>query len=350
MSHATPLEALYQVYRALRANREEYGLVMEDRQEYRWVLGDDKQIETIEPYEKLLSQKLVEECMIAANRCGARFLTEHGASGPFVGHRGFRADRLSETRKFLEMHAAELASENPETVARYRTIMRGLSKTEHELPQRPMVNRLLSRAELCCEPLPHMGMALESYTNCTSPLRKYLDFLVHLQIKAVLHGETANLVAAETLEQLSGRLAQSRAATLEAERWLASNYLAKLAAAEEDARFEGRVIHVNSSGFNVRLDDNGLEGFVDLRKDPEKFSYDKWTASLTSTTRRFRLEQPVTVSYLGAAAEDLYQARFALVEGCGLKPQKEEPAKPEKADDSACLLYTSDAADDTQFV
>ena len=334
MSHATPLEALYQVYRALRANREEHGLVMEDRQEFRWLLGDDKQIETVEPYEKLLSQKLVEECMIAANRCGARFLTEHGATGPFVAHRGFRADRLEETRKFLEMHATELAKEDPGTLEGYRAIMRGLAAPEHKLPLRPMVNRLLSRAELSCEPAPHMGMALESYTNCTSPLRKYLDFLVHLQIKAVLRGESANLVAAETLEQLSGRLAQSRAATLEAERWLASNYLAKLAASGENTMFKGRVIHVNSSGFNVRLDDNGLEGFVDLRKDPEKFSYDKWTASLTSTTRRFQLEQPVTLTYLGATAEELYQARFALVEGCGLKPPKEEPPASAKADDA----------------
>ena len=327
MSHATPLEALYQVYRALRAHREEHGLVMEDRREYRWILGDDKQIDSIEPYEKLLSQKLVEECMIAANRCGGRFLAKHKASGPFVGHRGFRADRLEETRKFLAMHAPELAGENPETLAGYRSIMRGLSAPDRTLPLRPMVNRLLSRAELGCEPAAHMGMALECYTNCTSPLRKYLDFLVHLQIKSVLHGDEARLVSAETLDTLAGRLAVSRSATLEAERWLASRYLARLSSGEEAVSFKGRVIHVNSSGFNVRLDDSGLEGFVDLRKDPEKFSYDKWTASLTSTTRRFQLEQPVEITYLGADPEEQYLARFALVEGCGLKPPKEPPAE-----------------------
>jgi ribonuclease R len=327
MSHATPLEALYQVYRALRAHRVEHGLVMKDRREYRWLLGDDKQIDSIEPYEKLLSQKLVEECMIAANRCGARFLAEHKASGPFVGHRGFRADRIEETRKFLAMHAPELAGENPETLAGYRTIMRGLSAPDRALPLRPMVNRLLSRAELGCEPAAHMGMALESYTNCTSPLRKYLDLLVHLQIKTVLHGDEAKLVSAETLDTLAERLAVSRSATLEAERWLASRYLARLSSAGEKVSFKGRVIHVNSSGFNVRLDDSGLEGFVDLRKDPEKFSYDKWTASLTSTTRRFQLEQPVEITYLGADPEEQYLARFALVEGCGLKPPKEPPAE-----------------------
>ena len=60
MSHSTPLETLYQIYRALRSRREEQGLVMEDRQDFRWILNESKQIETIEPSEKLLSQKLVE--------------------------------------------------------------------------------------------------------------------------------------------------------------------------------------------------------------------------------------------------------------------------------------------------
>ena len=63
---------------------------------------------------------------------------------------------------------------------------------------------------------------------------------------------------------------------------------------------------------------------VDLRKDPEKFSYDKWTASLTSTTRRFQLEQPVELRFIGIDRDNQHQASFELVEGCGLKPPKEE--------------------------
>jgi ribonuclease R len=322
MSHATPLEALYQVFRALRAHREEHGLVMEDRQEYRWILNDSKQIESIEPYDKLLSQKLVEECMIAANRCAARFLREHGANGPYVTHPGIRADRLDEARKFLAMHAPGIASADPTTVTGYRDIMRYLSAEEHTLPLRAMINRLLTRAELSSEPGAHMGMALETYTNCTSPLRKYVDFLVHLQIKAVLHQQSPDRVDPQQLAALSICLQNTRSATLEAERWLAGKYLARLSAAGEDVTFRARLSHVNSSGFTVRLESSGLEGFVDLRKDPEKFSYDKWTASLTSTTRRFQLQQLVDLRFLGVDAANQYRAMFALVEGCGLKPPK----------------------------
>jgi ribonuclease R len=319
MSHASPLETLYQIYRALRAQREKNNLVMEDRQEFRWVLNDNKQIETIEPTEKLLSQRLVEECMVAANRCAARFLATHKASGPFVSHPGFRADRADEVRKFLTLHAPELAELDQTTVTGYRDIMLGLAASEEALPLRAMVNRLLTRAELSCEPAPHMGMALDCYTNCTSPLRKYVDFLAHQQIKAVLQGAEPGKVNPETLSELKLRLSACRSATLEAERWLAGNYLKKLAS-EGSATFKASITHVTSGGFTVRLEDNGLTGFVDLRKDPEKFSYDKWTASLTSTTRRFQLNQSVEVSFLGVDTENAYQSLFKPVAGCGLKP------------------------------
>ena len=321
MAHATPLEALYQLYRSLRAHREANHLVMEERKEYRWVLDDNKQIDHIEPFEKMLSQRLVEECMIATNRCAARFLAENGATGPYVVHAGFRTDRMDEALRFLEMHAPDTAALSPTEVEGYRDILRTLSSPGQAMPLRAMVNRLLTRAHLSTEAGPHMGMALEHYSNCTSPLRKYVDFLVHLQIKALLHGEPANLVDQPTLDGISERLATARAARLEAERWLAGKFLARLAT-EPGRTFKGHVSHVNSSGFNVRLDDIGLEGFVDLRKDPEKFSYDKWTASLTSTTRRFHLEQPVELTFEGVDPAAQYQATFALVEGCGLKPPK----------------------------
>ena len=160
MSHATPLEALYQVYRALRANREDNGLVMEDRQEFRWILNDNKQIENIEPFEKLLSQKLVEECMIAANRCAARFLRQHRPVAPSSRIPAFAPTAWTKLANSWPC-TRRTWPEGPDNVEGYRDIMRCLSGPEHTLPLRTMVNRLLTRAELSTEPGAHMGMALE---------------------------------------------------------------------------------------------------------------------------------------------------------------------------------------------
>jgi ribonuclease R len=165
-------------------------------------------------------------------------------------------------------------------------------------------------------------MGLPAYTNATSPLRKYLDFMAHRQIKAVLEKSTADKVAGGMLSKTSEMIARSREASQAAERWLTHNYLEKLKG-DGKLHFSGVVCHITSAGFTVRLDETGLEGVVDLRQDPEKFSFDKWTASLTSTTRRFQLNQAVQVNYGGLATGGDHVVVFTLDENSGLKPPKE---------------------------
>jgi ribonuclease R len=335
--HATPLEALYQASRALRARREERELVMEERQEYRWLLDDRGHIDNIEPCEKLASQRLVEECMVATNRCAAQLLAEAGASGPFVVHDGFRRDRLKDRDKFFELYVTDRDGLDPDSLEGYRDLLRQLAASDHELPLRSMVNRLLTRARLSKNPGAHMGMSLPLYTNCTSPLRKYLDFLVHLQIKAVLRGETAASCAQPELDSLNQRLLKLRQISLEAERWLSLEYLQRKAASEPGL-WTGKVSYLGNSGFNVKLDDNGLEGYVDLRKAGEKFSFDKWTATLHSKTRQFRVHMPVQVSFAGEDPETPHLPLFKLDRSSGLKaaPDAADKAsgqqKPEAAD------------------
>ncbi len=319
LNHATPIEPLYQLYRALRAWREQNELVMEDKKEFRWILNENKQIESIEPNEKLISQKLVEECMVATNRSAADFLRKNKASGPFVNHAGFRKDRYEEVKKFLEIHCPNLTPKNLENLSDYRKIIAELSSEDQILPLRSMINRLLARARLSTNADVHMGMNIGTYANCTSPLRKYVDFLTHVQIKSILRGKVANFVSAETLEKIEEKIRNVRSATVEAEQWLVGNYLKKLQLMGTK-RFDGIITHINSSGFKIRLVSNGLEGFVDLRQDPEKFSFDKWAARLSSSTRRFQLDQKVTVDFLKIDERNGHSATFVLVERCGKVP------------------------------
>ena len=291
---------------------------MEERQEYRWVMNERGHIEAIEPCEKLKSQRLVEECMIAANRCAARFLLENNASGPFVVHDGFRRDRLKERAAFVEQYLPAAAGVDADSLAGYRQIIRAVQSSELDLPLRSMLNRLLTRARLAKNPGPHMGMGVPAYTNCTSPLRKYLDFLVHLQIKAILRGGDATVCQQPELDTLSQRLQKLREVSQEAERWLALIYLQSLAASAPGP-WPGRIVHLGNHGFTVRLDANGLEGFVDLREAGEKFRVDRATATVESKTRRFRVDSPVNVTFAGEHDSLPHLPHFRLAASDGAK-------------------------------
>ena len=292
---------------------------MEDRKEYRWFLNEAKQIDHIEPCEKMLSQKLVEECMVATNRCCARFLRDRNCSGPFVGHRGFRGDRKDEVKRFLGRFLPEHAESDLTDVAVYRDIMVKLADEKQELPLRAMANRLLTRAELVVKPGVHMGMGLECYSNCTSPLRKYTDFLAHRQIKAALRDDNCQGLTDASLRALAESLTRARAASAEAELWLQCNFLADKVGETHDAH----ITQINSSGFTARLLDCGIDGQVDLRKDAEKFSFDRWTATATSATRQFQLEQNLKVRI---ERVDVTRREIELV------PLAENSAEPETPD------------------
>jgi VacB/RNase II family 3'-5' exoribonuclease len=293
ISNSAPLEALYQVYRKLRENRESEGLIMQDRREYRLVLNDKKKIDRIDVRGKMISQKLVEECMILANRCAALFLKENKCSGPFICHAGFRSDRSEQAKKLLKAHLAGYKESDTDihTLTGYRDVMRSLTKSKQKLPLRSIVNRLLSRAEIKSRAEPHMGMSLHCYTNFTSPLRRYTDFLVHRQIKAAINKRAITNYGEEYLTGLYDRQNIARQASRETEQWLICQY------AEQ---FKGKTLaatlcHINSNGFTVRTFDTGIEGFIDLREHPDKFSFDQLTMTLKSKTQNFQLEQALRV-------------------------------------------------------
>jgi ribonuclease R len=265
--------------------------------------------------------------MVATNRCAAALLGDAGASGPFVVHDGFRRDRLKDRQKFMELYLPDADALDPDSLEGYRDLLRQLAASDHELPLRSMVNRLLTRARLSKKPGAHMGMSLPIYTNCTSPLRKYLDFLVHLQIKATLRGETATICEQPELDKLNQKLQKLRQISNEAERWLTLEYLQRKAESTPGP-WAGRVSHMGNHGFHVRLDDSGLEGYVDLRKAGEKFNLDKWTATQTSKTRHFRVNTPVNITLIGADEETPHLPLFKLDPNSGRKPEKSE--KPEE--------------------
>ena len=92
------------------------------------------------------------------------------AAGPFIAHRGFRPDRKDEIKRFIGRFLPDFSSRDLNELAVYREVMDRMMQ-DTELPLRSMANRLLARAELLDSPAHHMGMGLDCYSNCTSPLR-----------------------------------------------------------------------------------------------------------------------------------------------------------------------------------
>jgi exoribonuclease-2 len=73
-----------------------------------------------------------------------------------------------------------------------------------QLPAGPVrfcaMRRCMPKSEMSITPVRHAGLGLETYTQVTSPIRRYTDLLNHFQIKAHLRGESLPFSAEKVQE------------------------------------------------------------------------------------------------------------------------------------------------------
>ncbi|MBO6848951.1 MAG: VacB/RNase II family 3'-5' exoribonuclease [Marinobacter sp.] len=303
------LDQLHQTATALRRWRNEHALLSADRPEFRLRLDENKRVRLIEPSVQNEAHRLVEECMVAANRCAADFLSQQ-AKGLFIRHPGLRDDRADNVRALLQRYAPDLSGVDATSAAGFRELMKRTDNLSADVPVKAILSRQLARAELAFDAAPHQGMGLAAYTTFTSPLRKFSDFYVHRLIKAVLWQEAMGELTAEQLAELQTTQIRARQAANSLESWLKSDFAKTLG----DEPMGGVISRTVPAGFFVRLNANGLEGFVSCRTLDGKYGFDPVTLRLihNKNGRIFQLEQPVTVTFADVD-EERKQINFKLV-------------------------------------
>ncbi len=304
------LDQLHQAATALRKWRAEHALLSGDRPEFRLRLDENRRVRLIEPSVQNEAHRLVEECMVAANRCAADFLGKQ-SKGLFIQHPGLRNDRVDNVRALLEGFAPQLSGLEVNQADGFRKLMKHSGVLEAEVPVKTIISRQLARAELSFSSGPHQGMGLNAYTTFTSPLRKYTDFHVHRLIKSALWNTPMTELDDTRLEDLQRSQLQARQAANSLESWLKSDFARTLG----DGELTGTISRTTPAGFFVRLDTNGLEGFVSCKTLDGKFSFDPVTLRLihNKNGRIFQLEQPVTVTFSGVD-DERKQILFSLIE------------------------------------
>ena len=271
------LEELYKVYQLLHAAREERGAMDFDTQESKIVFGDDRKIENIVPVTRNDAHRLIEECMLAANTSAARFLTKAKIPHLLRIHDGPSAEKLVDLRTFLGEVGLHLAGGDKPEPKHYFELLEQIDGRPDEHLIQTVLLRSLSQAVYSPEKKGHFGLALESYTHFTSPIRRYPDLLVHRGIKYALEGrppETFGYSTSDMVlfgEHCSAAERRADEATRDVVSWLKCEYMQSKLGEE----FEGVISAVTSFGFFVELTDIFVEGLVHISNlDKDYFHYD----------------------------------------------------------------------------
>jgi len=275
---------------ALENWRRENAIIQPGKPEFYLELNDKQKIAKISAKEYTLAHRLVEECMVAANRSIASLLIAKELPGIFVRHDGVREDRRDALAAVIKQQAPESAVTDITQLDDYGKSVRRLLAKEETKSLFTLWSRQLSRTELSAEAGPHFAMGLPCYTTFTSPLRKASDYLLHRQLAKYLSGDATGVFDDELLAGLDKRLQTARAAVYDVEQWLKCQFMNK----QNDVQ-NAVVVKVFAAGCQVRLLKNGVEGFLAVRELSGKFSYNQDQMSLKGEKHQFHLDQIISV-------------------------------------------------------
>ncbi|MBI4195307.1 MAG: ribonuclease R [Betaproteobacteria bacterium] len=289
------IQDLHRLYRQLAAARERRGAIDFETIETETVFNAQGKIERIVPVARNDAHRVIEECMLAANVCASDFLRQNDQPMLFRIHEGPTPEKLAALREFLKGFGCSLTGgDEPHARDYAKLLSRVKDRPDAQLLQTVML-RSLQQAVYSPDNVGHFGLAYESYTHFTSPIRRYPDLLVHCAIKAVLARKRYDPGNWHELgEHCSMTERRADDATRDAVAWLKCYYMQdKIGEA-----FEGSISGVAAFGIFVALDGVYVEGLVhvsDLGKDYYHFDAGKHQLLGERTRQRYRLGDRVRV-------------------------------------------------------
>ncbi len=289
------LEVLDLLYRQLAKERVKRGAIDFETVETRMIFDDHGKIERIEPYERNDAHRLIEECMLAANVCASEFLREREQPCLYRVHEGPTPERLVKLRDFLGTFGFQLGGGDSPKAQDYAKLLEKIGqRPDRQLLQTVML-RSLRQAIYSPDNVGHFGLAYESYTHFTSPIRRYPDLLVHRAIKSALlakHYEPGSWEEIGLHCSMTERRADD--ATRDVDAWLKCFYMKD----RVGEIFEGSISSVVPFGIFVALDGVFVEGLVHVSElGHDYFHFDEKSHAMVGerSGRRFRLADRVSV-------------------------------------------------------
>ncbi len=275
------LQTLKSVYEILRQKREQRGAIGFSKIEPTFEYDAEGKIDRIVATKHLKSHELIEEFMVSANICAAKFLlSQKGQYKPvalFRNHLGPSHEKLEKLIATLAQEGIKLPKTEEVQPKQLAEIIEKFKTHENFEAIQMLILRSMYQAVYQAENEGHFGLALEHYAHFTSPIRRYPDLLVHRAIKHGLNYKKELYVySLEQMAQLGEHcsMAERRAdeAVYDVIDYLKCEYMKNKLGQTYAATISG----VTSFGLFATLDGQFVDGLIHISTlDGDYFNYDE---------------------------------------------------------------------------
>ena len=263
------------------------GCIDFDLPEAKFSLDENGIPKKIEPYSIGISNRIIEQFMLAANQAVATFMNEHALPCLYRVHQAPEEKKLSAFSSLLSLF--ELSLPDVPKPADFRSLLANVKDAPYEALIQKVALRTMSKAKYMPQCVGHYGLAMENYLHFTSPIRRYPDLVVH----RVLHMYfEKDLNAIEKYAPKMGILAQSTTESeinaAACERDVDDIFKAMYMESHIGEEFDAVVSGVTSFGIFAQLE-NTVEGYIPLKTINAYFEYNENTYSLYCREKNFKL-------------------------------------------------------------
>jgi ribonuclease R len=291
------LKLMADLSQTLRQKRLERGALDFDLPEPEVILNLQGETKDIIRAERNLAHQMIEEFMVAANEAVAHFMEESGSCFIYRIHEPPNEEAIDEFRRFISHLGYKMKKDSDHSPKEFQRV---LMEAEGRLEEKVINNVLLRSmrwAKYSAKNLGHFGLASDSYTHFTSPIRRYPDLIVHRLLKRLLTGGE-DKVSEEVLARKADHLSQRERVAMEAEREILERYRVRFMKEKIGEVFEGVISGVAAFGFFVELKDIFVEGLVrvtSLYEDYYQYHEKRYCLVGERTHKTFRIGDEVKV-------------------------------------------------------
>jgi ribonuclease R len=298
-------ELMRELFQVLNDRRRRLGSIDFDLEEPEVILDEAGMVEAIIPSERNIAHRIIEEFMLLANETVAQYLDESDIPSLYRVHEEPDPLKVEKFEEFVSSLGYSLAA--PPDGVRPRHFQKLIERL-HGKPEEKAVAflmlRTMQKARYDPRNLGHFGLAFESYTHFTSPIRRYPDLVVHRTLREARR----KAMTAERREELDEELPEIARHTSEMERraddaereliqWKKVRFMADKVGDE----FDGYITGVAPFGLFVELIEHFVEGLVHVSTMADDYyRYLEATHTLRgeNTEKTYRLGDRVRVQVL----------------------------------------------------
>lgn len=287
-----------ELYKILRAKRDERGAIDFNFTESQIDVSDDGKVLNIEVFERGSGNKMIEEFMLVANETVATLFAYMDFPFIYRIHEKPKAEKIEKFKKFLNTMGYNIR-ENDLYPKDFQKILKEVEGEDKEKIINLLMLRTMQKARYSKDCKEHFGLSTKFYTHFTSPIRRYPDLIVHRLLKAYIENKLGkfNRVSLEnSLEKSSEHLSITERRSEDCEREVEDLMKCKYMRRYIGCEFYGEISSVTDFGIYIELE-NTVEGLFMYKfsKNHYEFIEEKLQAYDTTNKKYYNLGDRVKV-------------------------------------------------------